>query len=116
MYRDQILDLYKHPLNEGSLERGKDAQAENPSCGDKTHIYVEIEDNKIKQIKHETDGCAISTAAISIVSEELTGLTTGEVEDLDEDWMLDQLGMDVSPMRMKCALLGLETVKKALKP
>ncbi len=113
MYRDQILDLYKHPRNEGSFETDLDAEAENPSCGDKTHIYVEVEDGEIRKIRHETDGCAISTAAISIISEELEGMNPEDVSELDDEWMLERLGIDVSPMRMKCAMLGLETVKEA---
>lgn len=65
-------------------------------------------------MKHRTDACAICTSAISILSEELTGEKTGEVKKLDRDWMLEKLDIEVSPMRMKCALLGLETVQKAL--
>ena len=114
MYRDDILDLYKHPLNQGTLENGIDAEGDNPSCGDHTHVYVEVENRILKKIKHETDGCAISTAAVSIVSEELQGKTVEEVKKLDRDWMIDQMGIDISPMRVKCAVLGLKTVQKAV--
>lgn len=114
MYRDEILDLYKHPRNEGSFETENSASAENPSCGDETDVYVEVRNGKIQKVRHETDGCAISTAAICIVSEELEGKSPEQVEELDDEWMLDKLGIDVSPMRMKCAMLGLETAKKAL--
>lgn len=114
MYRDEILDLYKNPRNEGNLNTEYHAEGDNPSCGDHTHVYLEIEDNKIKEIKHETDGCAISTAAVSIVSDELKGRDIDEVRELDKDWMLEKLGVEVSPMRIKCALLGLKTVQDAL--
>ena len=114
MYRDEILDLYKNPRNEGQLDTGVEAEAENPSCGDHTHVYVEVEDGKIEDIKHQTDGCAISTASISIASEELKGMDVEEVKELDRDWMIERLGIEVSPMRMKCALLGLKTVQEAL--
>lgn len=114
MYRDEILDLYKNPRNEGTLETDIELEGENPSCGDKTHIYIEVEDGKIRDIKHETDGCAISTAAISIVSDELKGRDVEEVKALDKDWMIDRMGIEVSPMRVKCAVLGLKTVQKAL--
>lgn len=114
MYRDEILDLYKNPRNTGSLNTEYHAEGDNPSCGDHTHVYLEIEDNKINEIKHETDGCAISTAAISIVSDELKGRDIDEVKELDKDWMLEKLGIEVSPMRIKCALLGLKTVQDAL--
>ena len=64
-------------------------------------------------MKHETDGCAICTAATSILSEEIKGKTAEEVEGLDRDWMLEKLGVEISPMRMKCAMLGLKTAQKA---
>jgi nitrogen fixation NifU-like protein len=114
MYRNEILDLYKNPRNEGSLDTEVEAEGENPSCGDHTHIYVEVEDDKIQEIKHETDGCAISTAAVSIATEELEGMGVEKVKGLERDWMIDQLGIEVSPMRVKCAVLGLKTVQKAL--
>lgn len=114
MYRDEILDLYKNPRNEGSLDTERQAEGENPSCGDHTHVYVEVEDGKIQDIKHETDGCAISTAAVSITTEELKGMDVEKVRSLDRDWMIDQLGIEVSPMRVKCAILGLKTVQKTL--
>lgn len=115
MYREEILDHYKRPRNEGTLDSGTDAQGENASCGDDTHIYIEIKDGKISDIKHETEGCAICTSAISILSEEIKGKQIDELKELDDEWMLEKLGIDISPMRMKCAMLGLETTKKAIK-
>ena len=114
MYRDEILDHYKRPRNEGSLETDYRAEGENASCGDDTHIYLEIQDGEIQSMKHETDGCAICTAAASILSDEMAGKKTDEVMELDKDWMLEKLGVEISPMRMKCAMLGLKTTQKAL--
>ncbi|MFB6292592.1 MAG: iron-sulfur cluster assembly scaffold protein [Candidatus Nanohaloarchaea archaeon] len=114
MYRDEILGHYKNPRNIGELETGIDAEAENPSCGDRTHVYLEVEDGKIAGMRHETDGCAISTAATSILSREIAGMEVNEVLELDRDWMVETLGVEVSPMRMKCAILGLKTVQEAL--
>lgn len=114
MYKGEILDHYKKPRNEGRLDTDHEAEGENASCGDITHIYLEVEDGEITEIKHETEGCAISTASVSILSREIKGKTVEDVRDLKEDWMLNQLGIEVSPMRMKCAMLGLETVKDAL--
>lgn len=114
MYKEDILDFYRNPRNEGTLETGTEAEGENPSCGDHTHVYLEVDEGEVKQVKHKTDGCAISTAAVSILTEELAGMNTGEVKELDKDWMVEQLGIDVSPLRIKCAVLGLKTVQKAL--
>lgn len=114
MYREEILDLYRKPVNVGKIEDAEVAEGDNPNCGDSTKIYVEIEEGKVKDVKHETDACAIATASICIVSNKIQGMKAEEVLDLDKNWMLEKLGADISPMRMKCALLGLETVQKAL--
>jgi nitrogen fixation NifU-like protein len=115
MYRDEILDLYKNPRNEGELDTEYRSEGENSSCGDSTEIFVEIEDGKIKDVKHQTEGCAISTASISILTDEIEGMKVGEVESLDRDWMLEKMGIEISPMRVKCAVLGLKTVQEAIK-
>lgn len=114
MYKEDILDLYKNPRNEGELENAIHEKGENSSCGDQLDIFVEMEDGKISDVKHKTDGCTISTAAASILTDEIKGMEVEEVLDLDRDWMLDRLGIEVSPMRVKCAVLGLKTVQKAL--
>ncbi|MFB6213456.1 MAG: iron-sulfur cluster assembly scaffold protein [Candidatus Nanohaloarchaea archaeon] len=114
MYREEILDHYRNPRNSGRLEDAFDAEGENPSCGDHTHVYVEVEKGKVNQVRHETDGCAISTAAMSVLSEELEGMDVDQVKELDREWMVEKLGIDVSPMRVKCAVLGLKTVQEAL--
>ncbi len=115
MYRDEILDLYKNPRNSGKIEAADiEEKGDNPSCGDRLKIYADIENEKLKDLKHETDACAICTAATSILTEEAKSLTTSELEELDGDWIIEKLGIDISPMRMKCALLGLETLKKGL--
>jgi nitrogen fixation NifU-like protein len=114
MYREEVLDHYKRPRNTGELDTEFEAEEENSSCGDDSHVYIEVEERKVSKIKHQTEGCAISTAGISIISEELEGRKVDEVKNLGEDWMLETLGIDVSPLRKKCAMLGLQTVQKAL--
>ena len=114
MYRDEILDLYKNPRNEGQIDSAIEAEGENPSCGDHTKVYIELKDDQVQDIKHETEGCAISTAAISVATEELKGMKINEITDLDKEWMIDKLGVEVSPMRLKCAVLGLKTIQKAI--
>ncbi|MFB6192883.1 MAG: iron-sulfur cluster assembly scaffold protein [Candidatus Nanohaloarchaea archaeon] len=114
MYREEILDHYKRPRNEGSLDTEYEAEGDNSSCGDKTTIYMDIEDGLIQEIKHKTDGCAISTASTSILSKELVGMEVEEVKDLETEWIQDKLGIELSPMRVKCAALPLKTVQEAL--
>lgn len=114
MYRDEILDLYNNPRNSGKIEDPDlELEGENPSCGDHLNLYLNLENGKITEVKHESEACAICTASTSILTEEIQGLSMEEVEVLDEDWMLNKLGIDVSPMRMKCALLGLKTLQKS---
>ena len=115
MYRDEVLDLYKNPRNTGKIENPDIfEEGDNPSCGDKVKIYASLENDEISELKHETEACAICTASISILTEEASSLSKKEILDLDKDWMLEQLGIEVSPMRMKCALLGLKTLQKGL--
>ncbi|MFB6181210.1 MAG: Fe-S cluster assembly sulfur transfer protein SufU [Candidatus Nanohalobium sp.] len=115
MYRDEILDHYKRPRNEGSLEDDDiESEGKNPSCGDECRVYLKVEEGKIKEIKHETDGCAISTASASIVSEELVGKDIEEVMDLEKEWIRETLDIELSPMRVKCGLLPLKTIQDAV--
>jgi len=124
VYKDNILDHYKNPRNAGSITN-PDYQAKlaNYSCGDETTISFNVEkesDNdgkadKITEIKHQTTGCAICMASTSILSEELVGKGIVEVEKLDKDYVLKQLGIKLTPSRLKCALLPLEAMKIAIK-
>lgn len=115
MYRDEILDLYKHPRNQGTLENGLSSEGKNPSCGDEVEVFIELdEENNIEDIKHQTDACAIATAGVSIVTEEVKQMSAEEVMELDRDWMIEKMGVEVSPMRIKCAVIGLKTVQSAL--
>lgn len=116
MYREEILDHSKRPRNEGKLEdEGVEKEGKNPSCGDETDIYLKVEDGEVKEIKHETDGCAISTASTSILSDRLVGMTVDEIKELDREWVQDELDIDLSPMRIKCAMLPVKTIQEALK-
>lgn len=115
MYREEILDHYKRPRNEGKLETDYSAEGDNSSCGDHTHVYLKIEGGEVREMKHETEGCAICTSSTSILSKEIKGLKVEELKELDRDWMIDTLNIEISPMRTKCAMLGLKTAQKALK-
>jgi|SRR5579862_5885653 len=117
MYREVILDHYKNPRGHGTIE-GADAEADgqNPLCGDEVSIYVAFGDDgeTIDEVKFSGRGCAISQAATSMLTEMVQGKTATEVAVLDKDELLDEIGIQLSPVRLKCALLGLTTLKVAL--
>jgi nitrogen fixation protein NifU and related proteins len=115
LYRDQILEHYKRPHNFGPLEDfDLEFEDSNPFCGDEQHVRIKLdEDGKVTEIRFEGSGCAISTAASSLLSDELAGKSREELLRLDKDFVLELLGIDISATRMKCALLGLKVVKGA---
>ena len=115
LYREQILEHYKHPHNFGRIE-DPDIEFEdnNPFCGDEQHVTIRLDDDdRVTEVKFEGKGCAISTAATSMLTDELVGLTRDELVTLPKEKVLDLLGIDISATRMKCALLGLKVVKGA---
>ena len=117
MYREVILDHYKNPRGHGVLD-GADAEAEgqNPLCGDEVSIYVAFgEDGEtIDEVKFSGRGCAISQAATSMLMEMTKGRTATEVAAIDKERLLDEIGIPLTPVRLKCAMLGLTTLKVAL--
>src|SRR3954466_2659501 len=117
MYREVILDHYKNPRGHGELE-GADAHADgqNPLCGDEVSIYVAFaEDGEtIDEVKCSGRGCAISQAATSMLTEMVQGKTAFAVGTMDKQELLDEIGIPLSPVRLKCAMLGLTTLKVAL--
>ena len=115
LYREYILEHYKHPHNHGSLERA-DMQAHdlNPLCGDELTFQLALdEQGKVSEVAFDGHGCAISQAAASMLSDELKGLSAEELLKLDRQTVLDLLGIDISATRMKCAMLSLKVVKAA---
>ena len=110
LYRDQILDHYKRPRNFGRLDSfDLDFEDTNPFCGDEQHVFLKLDDEgRVSEVSFEGQGCAISTAATSLLSEELEGKTREEILKLPKDFVLELLGIDISATRMKCALLGLK--------
>jgi nitrogen fixation NifU-like protein len=114
LYRDYILDHYKNPKNFGELpERDLEFHDKNPLCGDEMELQIRVEDGKIADLKWHGQGCAISQAAASIASEELIGMPLDDAAKLDADWMLEQMGIQISATRRKCALLNLKVLRGA---
>jgi nitrogen fixation protein NifU and related proteins len=117
MYREVILDHYKNPRGHGLLEHpDAEAEGQNPLCGDEVSIYVSFEDDgdTIDEVKFSGRGCAISQAATSMLTEMVKGRSATEVATLPKDELLEEIGIPLTPVRLKCALLGLSTLKLAL--
>ena len=117
LYREVILDHYKNPRGHGELD-APDAHAEgqNPLCGDEVSISVAFgeDGHKIDDIRFVGRGCAISQAATSMLTELVKGRSAAEVAAMPRDELLEEVGIPLTPIRLKCALLGLSTLKLAL--
>jgi nitrogen fixation NifU-like protein len=112
IYKDIILDHYRNPRNFGDLPnpdvRAKDS---NPLCGDIIEMQLKIKDSKVEDLRFKGRGCAISQASASMLTEVVKGKTLDEVKALGKSDVLDLLGIDPGPTRIKCALLGLKVIK-----
>ena len=117
LYREVILDHYKNPRGHGVIEDA-DAQAEglNPLCGDEVTIYVQFDEDgeTIDEVKFSGRGCAISQASTSMLMEMAKGKTAQEIAQLPKEELLEEIGIPLTPVRLKCAMLGLTTLKVAL--
>lgn len=115
IYKEIILDHYQNPRNRGKLTDASGAiSLENPSCGDTIGMQVLLKDGVISDIAFEGTGCALSQAGASLLTERVKGLPVSEVSAFSKDDMLGLLGIEVGPSRLKCVLLPLETLQKAL--
>jgi nitrogen fixation NifU-like protein len=117
MYRQQILDHYRNPRNYGELEDPTFSHVgENTSCGDEIEVFVALdEEDHVEAVTFTGDGCAISQAAASLLSEEVRGMTVEELYELDRDDVLELLGVEVTPMRIKCAVLAEKVIQDGAK-
>jgi nitrogen fixation protein NifU and related proteins len=117
MYREVILDHYKNPRGHGAIDDA-DARAEgmNPLCGDEVTISVAFDDDgeTVRDVMFEGRGCAISQAATSMLMDMVKGRKASEIAEMPKDELLEEIGIPLTPIRLKCALLGLGVLKVAL--
>jgi nitrogen fixation NifU-like protein len=113
LYREQIIDRYKNPLHRGELEPNDITfEDDNPLCGD--HIRIDLRlngDQVITEAAFSGEGCSISQASADLLVESILGKTLDEVKHLTRDDVLDLLGIELGPVRLKCALLSLKVLK-----
>ena len=115
LYREVILDHYRNPRGHGLLE-APDAQAEgqNPLCGDEITVSLRFDGDTIADVGFEGRGCAISQAATSMLTEIVVGKNADEVARMPKEELLEEIGIPLTPVRLKCAILGLGVLKVAL--
>lgn len=112
IYEEDILDHYENPSNYGTLENPDISHEEdNPLCGDQIRIDLKVEDGVIADVRFCGHGCTISLAAASMLTEEVKGQLLEEVKKLTRDDILDMLGIELGPVRLKCGLLALKVLK-----
>ena len=116
MYQEQILEHYKHPRNYGDMpDADLSAHDNNPLCGDDLTMFIKVdEEQRISDVKFKGEGCAISQSSASMLTLALKGKTLEEAKAIDTDRIVKMLGIPLSPVRLKCALLSLQVLKKAL--
>lgn len=116
LYHQEILEHYKHPHNHGRIENPDRIRTErNSSCGDQLTFTFRIDDKEIiTDVQFEGSGCAISQASASLLTDEIIGLPVEKAAAFTKEDVLDLLGVDLGPTRLKCALLSLQGVTRAL--
>lgn len=115
IYQERILDHYKYPRNQGEIEKpDKKTVVYNPLCGDSINMYAVFEKNKIKKISYIASGCVISKASASLLSEYAVKKSKDQLRKLDKAFIINMLGIELGPNRVKCALLALEALQQLL--
>ncbi|MBI5135179.1 SUF system NifU family Fe-S cluster assembly protein [Candidatus Uhrbacteria bacterium] len=115
LYKQEILDHYWNPHNAGTLHGATvSAKEVNTSCGDSVVMDLIITNDRVSDVRFQGQGCAISQASTSMLTDKIKGMDAAQAKNLSEKDILEMLGITVGPARMKCATLGLMTLKKAL--
>ena len=112
LFRENILDHYKNPRNHGTIEKPDITYEDaNPLCGDQLRMDFKLKDGVIEEVRFSGHGCSISQASASMLCERVEGRSLDEVKKLSRDDVLEMLGIELGPVRIKCALLALKTLK-----
>lgn len=115
LYREAILDHYKHPRHKGHLDHADLTHHDhNPFCGDEITIELKVVDGAVTDAAFDGRGCAISQATASMLMEEIIGKPVEELKLLDKEYILEMLGIEIGPVRLKCALLPLKVLKAGI--
>ncbi len=116
IYREEILDHFKNPRNYGQVKQARvKMRQSNASCGDVMEMSLKIKKGKVEEVRFQGEGCVISIAAGSMLTEMIKGKKIEEVEKISDKEMIERLGIKISSGRRKCATLGLEVCQKAIK-
>jgi nitrogen fixation NifU-like protein len=115
LYAEEIIAHYEHPNNKGKMEKPSAQIHEyNPVCGDEITVYIKVEDGKIADIKFDGTGCAISIASASMMTEFVKGMKVEDAEKIRLEKLVEVIGINPGPARLKCATLSLRAIKEAL--
>jgi nitrogen fixation protein NifU and related proteins len=115
LYKKNILEHYKNPRNFSKLKNyNKSASLSNITCGDEMMVFLNVQGDIVKEISFQGSGCAISLAAMSMLSEKVKGEKVKDIQKIQDKEVLDMLGMQKETPRINCGLLGIQTLRKAL--
>ena len=115
LYREHILDHYRHPRNQGTLDDADiSSRLDNPVCGDVVQLDVRLEDGRVSEAQFSGRGCVISMASASMLTEEILGKTVEELRALQDEDVFEMLGITLGPVRAKCGLLPLRVLQEGL--
>jgi len=115
LYQELLMDHYRHPRNRGTINNSDFTSVQhNPSCGDSVKFMGCIHKNKVTSLAFNGAGCVISQATASLLSEKTLNITVNDILVLDKDFVLRMIGMQLGPIRLKCALLPLQALQEGL--
>ncbi len=115
IYAERLIQYYERPHNKGKIENASiSIHEENPTCGDQLTMYLKIKDGKVEDIKFEGDGCAISMAGASMITDYIKGKSLEEVEKMGVKNVIEVMGIDPGPARLHCATLSMKAIKRCV--